>query len=67
MPDLTRAPAAAIAFAIAALAFADPASAAPGPNVSHFTLPNGLEVVVIPDRRTPVVTHMVWYLSLIHI
>ena len=61
MPDLTRAPAAAIAFAIAALAFADPASAAPGPNVSHFTLPNGLEVVVIPDRRTPVVTHMVWY------
>jgi zinc protease len=32
-----------------------------GPEVSHFTLPNGLEVVVIPDRRTPVITHMVWY------
>jgi zinc protease len=32
-----------------------------GPNVSHFTLANGLEVVVIPDHRTPVVTHMVWY------
>jgi len=32
-----------------------------GPAVSHFTLANGLEVVVIPDRRTPVVTHMVWY------
>lgn len=32
-----------------------------GPEVSNFTLPNGLEVVVIPDRRTPVVTHMVWY------
>src|SRR5205085_5706450 len=31
------------------------------PNVSHFTLANGLEVVVIPDHRTPVVTHMVWY------
>jgi zinc protease len=31
------------------------------PNVSHFTLANGLEVVVIPDRRTPVVTHMIWY------
>src|SRR5437016_2936314 len=31
------------------------------PNVSHFTLANGLEVVVIPDRRTPVVTHMLWY------
>ena len=30
-------------------------------NVSSFTLANGLEVVVIPDRRTPVVTHMLWY------
>jgi zinc protease len=29
--------------------------------VSHFTLKNGLEVVVIPDHRAPVVTHMVWY------
>jgi zinc protease len=29
--------------------------------VSHFTLNNGLQVVVIPDRRAPVVTHMVWY------
>ena len=32
-----------------------------GPDVTHFTLANGLEVVVIPDHRTPVVTHMVWY------
>jgi zinc protease len=32
-----------------------------GPEVSHFTLGNGLDVVVIPDRRTPVITHMVWY------
>jgi zinc protease len=39
---------------------ADPA-AAEGPEVSHFTLANGLEVVVIPDHRTPVVTHMIWY------
>src|SRR5882724_7446178 len=31
------------------------------PNVSHFSLANGLDVVVIPDHRTPVVTHMVWY------
>jgi zinc protease len=31
------------------------------PTVGHFTLNNGLEVVVIPDRRAPVVTHMVWY------
>jgi len=28
---------------------------------SHFTLPNGLELVVIPDHRAPVVTHMIWY------
>ncbi|TCT06007.1 zinc protease [Aquabacter spiritensis] len=32
-----------------------------GPQVSEFTLDNGLKVLVIPDRRTPVVTHMVWY------
>ncbi len=29
--------------------------------VEHFHLANGLEVVVLPDRRAPVVTHMVWY------
>ena len=26
-----------------------------------FTLENGMEVVVLPDHRAPVVTHMVWY------
>src|SRR3954454_12555089 len=26
-----------------------------------FSLRNGMEVVVIPDHRTPVVTQMVWY------
>ena len=26
-----------------------------------FTLDNGMEVVVVPDHRAPVVTHMVWY------
>jgi zinc protease len=44
----------------ATLAFAQTAAAS-GPDVSHFKLKNGLEVVVIPDRRTPVVTHMIWY------
>jgi len=34
------------------------ASAAP---VTHFTLPNGLEAVVIEDHRAPVVVQMVWY------
>ncbi len=29
--------------------------------VTKFSLENGMEVVVIPDRRAPVVTHMVWY------
>src|ERR1044072_5055067 len=29
--------------------------------IAQFTLANGMTVVVIPDRRTPVVTHMLWY------
>ncbi|QDL93648.1 insulinase family protein [Paroceanicella profunda] len=29
--------------------------------VTHFTLDNGMEGVVIEDHRAPVVTHMVWY------
>jgi zinc protease len=29
--------------------------------ISQKILSNGLEVVVIPDRRAPVVTHIVWY------
>jgi zinc protease len=40
---------------------AAPVQAAGGPDIAHFTLANGLEVVVIPDYRAPVVTHMVWY------
>lgn len=31
------------------------------PRTSVFTLDNGLQVVVIPDHRAPVVTHMIWY------
>ena len=30
-------------------------------DLSSFTLGNGMQVVVIPDHRAPVVTHMVWY------
>src|SRR6201987_2352387 len=37
------------------------ASAHAGAEISHFTLANGLEVVVVPDHRAPVVTHMIWY------
>jgi zinc protease len=32
-----------------------------GPTITNFKLANGLQVVVIPDHRAPVVTHMVWY------
>ncbi|MBO38026.1 MAG: peptidase M16 [Rhodospirillaceae bacterium] len=30
-------------------------------NPESFTLKNGMQVVVIPNRRAPVVSHMVWY------
>jgi zinc protease len=42
-------------------AFAAPAAATTDTTVAHFTLANGLEVVVVPDHRAPVVTHMIWY------
>ena len=32
-----------------------------GSTFGSFNLDNGLEVVVIPDHRAPVVTHMIWY------
>ena len=52
---------------LAALAFVANAAgaiapvAASAPKITDFTLPNGLQVVVIPDHRAPVVTHMIWY------
>jgi zinc protease len=30
-------------------------------SAAEFTLKNGMHVVVVPDHRAPVVTHMVWY------
>src|ERR1700719_1873480 len=45
--------------ALAGLAVVAPAQAAP--TITDFKLDNGLEVVVIPDHRAPVVTHMIWY------
>ena len=38
-----------------------PAGAEMPAGVTHFTLPNGLETVVIEDPRAPVVVQMVWY------
>ena len=49
---------AAVAFT-ASPAFADTAEAEWAP--ATFELDNGMEVVVLPDHRAPVVTHMVWY------
>lgn len=46
---------------VALLVFAASAHARELPRPETFTLRNGLEVVVITDRRAPVVTHMVWY------
>jgi zinc protease len=36
-------------------------AAAADTEIAHFALANGLSVVVIPDHRVPVITHMVWY------
>ncbi len=51
--------------AVAALFLVSAAVAAETPKFARdattFTLDNGLQVVVIPDHRAPVVTHMVWY------
>jgi len=60
--NIKRLTIAALAIAAAAtFATSSPADTEHGQNVSYFTLANGLELVVIPDRRTPVVTHMIWY------
>ncbi len=42
--------------ALSSATFADMKS-----RVSEFKLANGMEIIVIPDNRAPVVTHMVWY------
>ncbi len=50
----------AVTFA-AILATSASAQTPPPEKVSTFTLANGLQVVVIPDHRTPTVTQMTWY------
>jgi zinc protease len=48
------------AVAIAAALLPPPGHAAQR-RASEFMLGNGMQVVVVPDRRAPVVTHVVWY------
>jgi zinc protease len=47
--------------AAAALATPSFAESAEVGGVTDFILENGLEIVVVPDHRTPVITHMIWY------
>ena len=61
MKKMQRTAIASFATALLISCLAPVAAQASGPEVAHFKLQNGMEVVVIPDRRTPVVTHMVWY------
>ncbi|HEU0018252.1 MAG TPA: pitrilysin family protein [Methyloceanibacter sp.] len=50
------------AFSLASVAFAVAVdSTKASPRVVEFTLGNGLQVLVIPDHRAPVVTQMIWY------
>ena len=50
-----------LAFSMGAAPVMAQAPAAMPDGISHFTLPNGLETVVIQDHRAPVVVQMVWY------
>jgi zinc protease len=65
MPELVKAGVRALAvLGIAALVVAvQPAwsQTQPQRRASEFLLANGMQVVVIPDRRAPVITHVVWY------
>jgi zinc protease len=59
-PRLKQLTVALAALAAVAMAAAPPARAL-NIEVARYTLGNGMQVVVIPDRRAPVVTQMVWY------
>lgn len=53
----------ALSFPLALLLLSHSAMAAPEKvyNAESMTLSNGMQVVVIPNHRAPVVSHMVWY------
>jgi zinc protease len=49
------------AVAVTALAATSHDGIAGASRAVEFTLKNGMQVIVVPDHRAPVVTHMVWY------
>lgn len=51
----------ALAIAIAVLLSIAPAHAKRAAKPSEFALDNGVRIVVVPDHRVPIVTHMVFY------
>lgn len=51
---------ASVVFAIAIIIFTHP-SFAKVFNAESFTLENGLQVIVVNNKRAPVITHMIWY------
>jgi zinc protease len=53
-----------LATAVTAPAASAPAPSAPSTSAAQtfqFSLPNGMQVLVIPDHRAPVVTQMLWF------
>lgn len=62
MPNPIRQILATLMMAVPMLATASHAhAAAASTRAGEFTLSNGMQVIVIPDHRAPVITHMVWY------
>jgi zinc protease len=65
MPGLPKVCIRPLALAVAVLvicaARSSPSEAAAQRRASEFTLANGMQVVVVPDHRAPVITHVVWY------
>jgi zinc protease len=57
----TKLPAACLGMALAITAIVDKRAEAALFNPETFTLDNGMQVVVVTNRRAPVVSHHVWY------
>lgn len=50
-----------LAFSLAAMASVQTNAKAQSLNAQTFELANGMKVIYVPDRRLPIVTHMLWY------